>query len=565
MLPFPSLQVDPYRGMTPHFRVAAARARALHAAATGTRAADRRVRGGAAAARQPAGAAAARVDRAPVGHRDRAAAISPICSSTPASRARIRSTSTAPSRIRGGIVDVFPAADAEPVRIEFVGDMVETLRRFDPGDAAVDRRRSIRSRSCPCASGSTTTTTADVASLDFFGALAACQLSWSPSSTQVERAGVTQVRDQLEASYARRRRRAATSRPLPPDAAFVVVGRHRGAATGSAAPRLEELARRRRRPDRRCRHGASACQPAMEFHGRVGDWIADVRQARERGDTVLFVADSPGRAERTVEILQEYDIVAVPVERAEDAHAAAVLVGVGALSRGFRLADAGLQIYAETDVFDEERRAPEKRRNLAKTFLSDLRDLKVGDLVVHVDHGIGEFVGLKQLGRARQPTTAQEFLELRYHGDDKLFVPVERLDLIQKYTGGTRPGARSARRHDVGEGQDARQEGDARHGRGAAEALRAAQGGARSRVRARHALAGGVRGRVSLRADARSGHRDRRHQARHGVADADGPPAVRRRRLRQDRGGDARGVQGGDGRQAGRRSWRRRRCSRSST
>ena len=75
-----------------------------------------------------------------------------------------------------------------------------------------------------------------------------------------------------------------------------------------------------------------------------------------------------------------------------------MLVAVGSLSRGFRLADAALQVYAETDVFEEERRPPEKRRNLAKTFLSDLRDLKVGDLVVHVDHGIGEFVGLKQLG-----------------------------------------------------------------------------------------------------------------------------------------------------------------------
>ena len=75
----------------------------------------------------------------------------------------------------------------------------------------------------------------------------------------------------------------------------------------------------------------------MEFRGRVNDWIAEVRQARERGDAVLFVADSQGRAERTIEILQEYDIVAVPVERAEDAHAASVLVAVGSLSRGFRL------------------------------------------------------------------------------------------------------------------------------------------------------------------------------------------------------------------------------------
>jgi transcription-repair coupling factor (superfamily II helicase) len=125
----------------------------------------------------------------------------------------------------------------------------------------------------------------------------------------------------------------------------------------------------------------------------VNDWVADIRQARQRGDTVLFVAESAGRAERTIEILQDYEIVAIPVERAEDSHAATMLVATGSLSRGFRLADAALQVYAETDVFEEERRAPEKRHNLAKTFLSDLRDLKVGDLVVHVDHGIGEFVG----------------------------------------------------------------------------------------------------------------------------------------------------------------------------
>ena len=69
---------------------------------------------------------------------------------------------------------------------------------------------------------------------------------------------------------------------------------------------------------------------------------------------------------------------------------------------------------------------------------------------------------------------------------------------------------------------------------------------------ARLALAAGIRGRVRVRADAGSEDGDRRHQARHGIADADGPPALRRRRLRQDRSRDARRVQGGDGRQAGR-------------
>ena len=98
----------------------------------------------------------------------------------------------------------------------------------------------------------------------------------------------------------------------------------------------------------------------------------------------------------------------------------------------------GLSLYAETDIFEEDRHrgGAARKRSLAATFLSDLRDLKVGDLIVHVDNGIGEFVGLKQIGVG---DTAHEFLELRYHGDDKLFVPVERLDLVQKYTGGSRP------------------------------------------------------------------------------------------------------------------------------
>src|SRR5262249_55543307 len=159
---------------------------------------------------------------------------------------------------------------------------------------------------------------------------------------------------------------------------------------------------------------------AVEMRGRLGDWVAEIRRLRDAGETALFVAATPGRAERTIELLKEYEVFAVPVEGADDARYAAVLVAIGTLSRGFRLPDAGLQIYAETDVFEEERRAPERRRSAAKAFLSDLRDLKVGDLIVHVDHGIGIFVGLKQIGVG---DAMQEFLELRYAGDDKLFVP----------------------------------------------------------------------------------------------------------------------------------------------
>ena len=161
---------------------------------------------------------------------------------------------------------------------------------------------------------------------------------------------------------------------------------------------------------------------------------------RERGDTVLFVAGTEGRAERTSELLAEYGLRGVLIDRTDELLNVAMLITVGQLTKGFRLPTAELQIIAEPDVFEEDRTKVERRgdrhRSIAKTFLSDLRDLKVGDLVVHVDHGIGQFVGLKQIGVG---DSLQEFMELRYAGDDKLFVPVERLDLVQKYSGTAKP------------------------------------------------------------------------------------------------------------------------------
>ena len=434
VLPLPSLQVDPYRGMTPHFRVSAARARALHGAATGT-------------ARVIVASSTALLPRMSRPERLLSASLE-IRSGTEIDPQNLADllvdagfTREDPVEehgsfaVRGGIVDIFPAGDAEPVRLEFVGDMVESLRRFDPSTqrstGATDQVLVVPVRE---------RFDEDADSVPLFEFLSATRgLRVVVSEEQQVREQAQRVRDQLESSFADASERGHVA-ALSPVQAYVtwadleprlVGGRH-----------LEELAVDEGGAEVLPSSGVVThvrCQPALEFRGRVNDWIAEVRQARERGDAVLFVAESQGRAERTIEILQEYDIVAVPVERAEDAYAASVLVAVGSLSRGFRLSDAALQIYAETDVFEEERHAPEKRRNLAKTFLSDLRDLKVGDLVVHVDHGIGEFVGLKQLGVRGSAEGAHEFLELRYHGDDKLFVPVERLDLIQKYTGGTRP------------------------------------------------------------------------------------------------------------------------------
>ena len=118
-----------------------------------------------------------------------------------------------------------------------------------------------------------------------------------------------------------------------------------------------------------------------------------------------------------------------------------ILLGVGNLHAGYFLPASNLRVLTGQDVFDEAdvgaapRRIKSAQRNL---FLSDFRDLKPGDYVVHIDHGIGQFQGLKTVGFQ---DGSKEFVLLTYQDDARLYVPVERLDLIQKYSnvGGARP------------------------------------------------------------------------------------------------------------------------------
>ncbi len=193
--------------------------------------------------------------------------------------------------------------------------------------------------------------------------------------------------------------------------------------------------------------------PARRYHGRIPDLAADVRRARETtGATTLFAMPSAGVAERVAGMLSEYGVRARVALAAESGAATvaeddAAVVTAGRLSGGFELPGAGLVIHVETDLFDEasdasvERRAPgtgvgttasaKRRKSKTAAFLSDFRDLKVGDYVVHIDHGIARFGGLQTLDLGGRNG---EFMLLFYAEEAKLYVPVERLDLVQRYS-----------------------------------------------------------------------------------------------------------------------------------
>ncbi len=460
VVPLPSYQVDPYRGMAPHFHVASARARALHAAALGT-------------ARVVVASAQALMPRlaAPESILTTSFDLRPGVEIDPHALAEILVEGGYERQdpvdehgefsLRGGILDVYPAGEASPVRVEFVGDSVESIRRFDPSTQRsietldqfqiVPVKESGASAPLDSGAGETQVTPSTSTGFDYLRASRTSRIIVAePDDVRAE---IEKWIEHLAASFEQRMSdKTLGDRERRPPAALMLTWSDIEPILDQAVV-LEELsldppdvldAAASAREHKEASYGGTpaarhvATQPAQEFRGRIPDWIAQVKQARDLNETVLFVASTHGRAERTVELLHDYDVRALLAAKADERVEGAVLVTEGLLSKGFRLTDAALQVYAETDIFEEERRrtTTSRKRSLAATFLSDLRDLKVGDFIVHVDHGIGQFVGLKQLSIG-QGDIVQEFLELRYHGDDKMFVPVERLDLIQKYTGAT--------------------------------------------------------------------------------------------------------------------------------
>jgi transcription-repair coupling factor (superfamily II helicase) len=180
-------------------------------------------------------------------------------------------------------------------------------------------------------------------------------------------------------------------------------------------------------------------QPERIYNSNFKDLLHDLESSGEKGETTVFIMPSSGLAERLVEIASEYDVI---LPWCRDGFPSAVEMGScvikGWVREGFYLPEQGLHVLSDTEIFGKEKSKPGMRRkdpsgNRIDRFLPDFRDMEPGNLIVHVEHGIGVFKGLKRLGIGNE---ANEFVVISYLGDDKLYVPVDRLDMLQKYSGG---------------------------------------------------------------------------------------------------------------------------------
>ncbi|GIV61036.1 MAG: transcription-repair-coupling factor [Rhodothermaceae bacterium] len=313
--------------------------------------------------------------------------------------------------LRGGILDVFPFAGDYPVRIEFFGDEIDSIREFD-----VRTQRSI----------SRLTATRLVPNLETrprtdrpFTAL----LDALPPATVLVTFDEGPLREHADTLFAEARRAhaAATERapspPPPPETRYLSGDRLErtllsfprlmlGSFTGTPADEVL----------------AFEAHPQPAFNSNMGLLRERLAENAARGMETIILCDSRGQEGRLRELLE--DVL----------ETGRVTLRVESLHEGFEIPALGLAVYTDHQIFNRYHRptARRQKKRFGGLSLRELQNLRPGDFVVHVDYGIGKFAGMERITvRGRQ----QESVRLLYEGGDVLYVNVNALYKLNKYTG----------------------------------------------------------------------------------------------------------------------------------
>jgi transcription-repair coupling factor (superfamily II helicase) len=353
---------------------------------------------------------------------------------------------------RGGIVDVWPPGSAEPLRAELFGDEVESIRVFDPMTQA-SRRRLERATLLPAseflpAAGweslaaavparDSEALQADLARLEQ-GDLGEAAETWAALLTSGAAAEhvppgahlvltdsdeLRAIARELDAQAGERRAGLVESGelpadwPLPYDAETTLT-----ALRARATESLEEQA-----PS----DAGYATAPALPGRAeRLGPWLVELASAGSR------IVVSTDQASRVGELLEEASLQAAPsAELREAPLPGAIGLVHGTLSAGFVHAPSSLLVLSDRELFGaiRVRRLTPAKRVVTRDLIGKLA---VGDLIVHVDHGIARYAGMTQ---REYGGATKEYLQLDFAGDDKIFLPADMIGRITRYSGGTAP------------------------------------------------------------------------------------------------------------------------------
>jgi len=378
--------------------------------------------------------------------------------------------------LRGGILDVYSPEAERPVRIEFFGDEVDSIRRFDPtsqrSSNPIDEALLLPLTETPVtdqllgaihtrlsgkriAGSSEEIVEAAVRSggvtvfpgWEFYAPVAGADrtvFDLLPRAT-VLLDEPDQLRGEFDRFWSRvgemHERSGVGNLVRPEDLYLPPEGWWQKVATLTGAD-IEHLGITQSAED----HSVTILtQPTSRFHGAVPSMLEEVQKLTAAGNQVLFSVPNTGEVERLADIFTEYNVSFRLGSRtrggesyADETSYFAGEVNTTTLAKayvpdGVVFPDAHLAIFGSRDLFDESEAVaarPQRAKSKVSAFLSDFRDLQVGDYVVHVEHGIGQYQGLKEIN---QGDGNAEFMLLEYAEGARLYVPLTRLDLIQKY------------------------------------------------------------------------------------------------------------------------------------
>lgn len=171
-----------------------------------------------------------------------------------------------------------------------------------------------------------------------------------------------------------------------------------------------------------------------KYQGNFELLIDEIREKKNSGYKTVILAGTRPRGERLVELLRDNDIECKYSDSINDIHDCEVIVTFGNQSNGFEFIDLKVCVVSDKDAFGESKRKQKKsnRNQKGMSKIKSFGELKPGDYVVHVNSGIGVYKGIKQI---EVSGNKRDYLDIEYQKGDKLYVPVEQLDLVQKYVG----------------------------------------------------------------------------------------------------------------------------------
>ncbi|HET9581482.1 MAG TPA: transcription-repair coupling factor [Gemmatimonadota bacterium] len=321
--------------------------------------------------------------------------------------------------VRGGIVDVFAFRHEHPVRLELAGDEIESIRAFDPGTqrsiSVLERVEVLPARELPPGAGPAGT--GEDGELRPLGDYLppGCLVVWDEAARVADVLG--EAWHEAETRWAARREH----REPPPEELYLDPAGVRTSLAGFRSLELHALPMSGGEP-----HLAASGRemPETRFRTREPDPVrrsparlAEILRADlDRGARPVILCDNLGQLERLEELLPGLE---------------GVVLEVGWLSAGFVAPDAGLAVYTDHEIF--ERRAPlrRQRRYATASTAIHLTEIVAGDYLAHLDYGIGRYQGLERLRLAGGEV---EVLKLAYAEGEILYVPVDQLERIERYT-----------------------------------------------------------------------------------------------------------------------------------